>query len=234
MKSTDQQLRDRGMAAAAEIERLSHKPAAELLELLAAREAHIRSAAAINLQKDADWASEKLLLQLSVETCLYTRIAICESLEQGSVTAARNMIRYLGCIGSNQHQVLPQKVSAKKCFPLPRDIVARTLGRMDESVFPVLLSGLAGEYGGSIYELLDAIGYMVYHNPVLGTEINCEQLIKRSSHAVSEERLALWKLIICLSVFPCDRAREFLHRYAADSSILGLEARRSLQMINRK
>ena len=42
------------------------------------------------------------------------------------------MVEYLGQIGNNQHKVLPTNGFNKKSYPLPRDIIARTLAHMKD------------------------------------------------------------------------------------------------------
>jgi len=232
MKSTEQQLRSRGMATDTDIRALSERSVVDLLHLLDTGEAHIRSAAAINLRQYVDLICDKLLLQLSREKCLYTRIAIGESLQEGSLVTARKMAVYLGRIGNNQHRCLPDKVSAKKTFPLPRDIVARYMGRMDPAVFPFVLDVLGGEEITKIYEALDAAGDMVFRNPELGNEENCEFLISLVGRHEADVMI-LWKVILCLSVFPCRRARDFLKSYLDDSTVIGMEAKRSLTWIGK-
>ena len=104
---------------------------------------------------------DELLKQLCVEKCLYTKISICESLEKSDndcITTARKMTAYLGKIGNNQHKILPEKVSKKKSFPLPRDIIARSLGKMDITIYPVLLELIHSRDVCKISEVLDAIG----------------------------------------------------------------------------
>lgn len=66
-----------------------------------------------------DTVTDALLTRLAVEKCLYTRLAICETLEKGDAGTARKMVPYLGKIVNNQHRCLPEKVSA---FPLNESI----------------------------------------------------------------------------------------------------------------
>lgn len=230
MKSTDTELKNRGMASENDIFIMSNLTQPELILKLHDKEPHIRSAAAINLHSVVDEAADELLLQLSREKCLYTRIAICECLEKGNIDTAKKMTEYLGRIGENQHKVLPDKVSAKKSFPLPRDIIARSLGRMDVSIFPVLIEVLKSGETKRVREVLDAIGYMVFYNSVLATEENCEKVISLSCKYKSD-KVIRWKMMLCLSAFPCETGNELLKKFEGEENILGLEARRSLKII---
>ena len=65
-------------------------------------------------KKDVEQAADELLQQLEKEKCLYTRIAICETLEAGDQRTAEKMALYLGRIGTNQYKTVPETVSAKK------------------------------------------------------------------------------------------------------------------------
>ncbi len=230
LKSINKSLRNRGMAAENEIAAFSNLSLADLIRMLNHSDAFLRSAAAMNLHSFVEQAADDLLLQLSKEKHLYTRIAICECLEKGGINTARKMINYLGCIGNNQHKVLPDKVSAKKSFPLPRDIIARSLGRMDASTFPALMEILKCNQMERIYEDLDAIGYMVFYKPMLATKENCEQIVSLLVRYEGNQFL-LWKILICLSAFPCEESKIILTMFAEEQSILGLEAQRSLNII---
>lgn len=228
MKSTNDELRKRGMPTETEIISLSKLVLSELVTRLQDADSSIRSAAAVNMRSFTDEAADELLLQLSNEKCLYTRLAICDTLESGSLETARKMTEYLGKIGNNQHKVVPDKVSAKKSFPLPRDIIARSLGKMDVSVFPVLIEVIDNNKIEQVSEVLDAIGYMVFYHSDLATEKNCEKIISLAAKYASNS-VVLWKIILCLSAFPCKESKEMLLRYINHESTLGFEARRSLK-----
>ena len=131
MKSTEEQLRKRGKASSDDIEELSSLEVKKRILLLSHETAWIRSAAAISLKKDVEQAADELLQQLEKEKCLYTRIAICETLEAGDQRTAEKMALYLGRIGTNQYKTVPETVSAKKSYPLPRDIIARCMGKVN-------------------------------------------------------------------------------------------------------
>lgn len=221
------------MATEEDILALSNMPINELIELLHGKEPCKRSAAAIKLLPVVDQVAEELLLQLSIEKCLYTKIAICESLEKGNLETSRKMIKYLGIIGNNQHKVPPNKISAKKSFPLPRDIIARSLGKMEISIFSSLMEIIRSNNIVHISEGLDAIGYMVFYNPVLATSENCKDILSLA-HKYGGVPLVLWKVILCLSAFPCKESKEFLFGFAEENSVLGMEAERSLNIIENK
>ncbi len=177
MKSTSLDLRRRGRASEHDVTSLSGVPIDELIRILHGKDAPMRSAAATVLSTYTDSAADELLTQLVAERCLYTRIAICESLQKGTIETAVTMTRYLGEIGNNQHKKLPDRVSAKKSYPLPRDIVARTLARMDTDIFPALIAVLKTKDVKKIREVLDALGFMVFYHPNLATQHNLDEVL---------------------------------------------------------
>lgn len=229
MKSTIKQLKDRGKAAPEDITALSGLPLEGLLSKLHSSDPEVRSAAAENLAPFVEQAADELLKQLTVEKCLYTRLAICGCLERGGPEVAEKMAAYLGKIGSNQHRALPQKVSAKKSFPLPRDIIARSMGKMDSAVFPVLLQVLEQGSFLQICEVLDAIGYMAFYQTALATEKNGEKVIARALKW-KEQEMVRWKLALCLSAFPGRETEQFLLKLTKERSLIGQEAERSLRI----
>ena len=231
LTSSPADLQKRGFASADVISSLENLPASQLITLLHAEEAVIRTAAAHNLFPLDDWVTTHLLEQLSVEKCLYTKIAIGQALEKGSLHTARKMTPYLGKIGGNQHRTLPERISAKQSFPLPRDIIARSLGKMDSSIFPALLDVLYGKEEMKINEVLDAIGFMSFYHPEIATEGNAQAIYKVMGD-FRDNVLIVWKSIICLSAFPQQQSVMILHGFASHNNLLGEEAKRSLRLIS--
>lgn len=109
---------------------------------------------------------EALLLQLDRETALYTRMQICDTLASGDSTTARHLFKYLGKVGANQYNSLPSRISEKTSYPLPRDIVARTLGCMDKSILQPMMKELNKATVSEARELIDAVGYMCSKNDI--------------------------------------------------------------------
>lgn len=224
-------MQKRGFASGEEEALLAGKTQEELLELLHADKAVLRTAAA-NLLVTAgnSKVTGELLEQLSVEQCLYTRIGICESLEKGDSDTARQMMDYIGKIGSNQYKQLPEKVSKKKSYPLPRDIIARALGKMQMEVFPVLMEALKCGGTEKVSEVLDAIGFMVFYNRPLANDENVRPVFE-IMEKYKENNLVLWKGILCLSAFPLPKTKKILEGLVSRDNLLGEEAKRSLRLI---
>ena len=233
LKSTPDDLKNRGFADAHDIANLAGTVQTELYNLLVSETASVRSAAAYNIFPVEAVAVQKLLEQLVLEKCLYTKIAICEALSKGNIDTAKEMIQYIGKIGNNQHNKLAKTVSKKKSFPLPRDIVARTLSKMHVSIFPLLLEKLENCIAKEISELLDAIGFIAFYNNQLAIESTADKIIDcLCKH--KDDDLIVWKVVLCLSAFSMDKSVKLLEEFSVQDGIIGEEARRSLLLIKQR
>lgn len=228
MKSSNEDLHKRGYVTKKDIELFPVTSQEQLLNMLHSNDAVTRTLAACHLVAKDERAASELLKQLLVEQCLYTKIAICDSLEKGDCTTAKLMVQYLGKIGNNQHHTLPDKVSKKKSFPLPRDIIARSLGRMSVEIFPVLQEVVKGSEVHKILEVLDAIGLMVYYNQELATSEYVNLILSLLEYDINQ-LMILWKAILCLSVFPLPESKKVLLHYVDRTDVIGMEAQRSLR-----
>ena len=232
MKSTRSQLKNRGMASPEEIAACASLPWEQLVEELRSPDPCRRTAARC-MDPKSKAAAVLLLEQLAQEKCLYTRLAICETLEKGTEETAEKMLPWLGRIGKNQYKALPDKVSAKKSFPLPRDLIARSLARMDMAVFPLLLQLFKTGSEQQISEALDAAGFMAFYHPALAVGENAERIL-HLLHSHSGSEIIVWKVLLCLSAFPVPEAVRVLEGYAVRDDIFGKEAQRSLHLVERK
>ena len=233
MKSSDENLRKRGLATEDEISKLAGLPQTQLMKQLHSSDAVTRTAAACHLLARDRACALELLRQLANEKCLYTKIAICKTLERGGLDTAIQMAEFLGKIGNNQHKVLPDKVSKKKSFPLPRDIIARSLGKMNITVFPALMAILDSNDMVKIREGLDAIGFMVFYHQELATFENVLPVISLLKD-YSDDPIIVWKAILCLSAFPLAESREALLMYSSNADFISLEAQRSLRLLENR
>ncbi|EGO65983.1 hypothetical protein [Acetonema longum] len=231
LKSTGQDLQRRGFASEGDVAKLKPFPVSQLVALLHSDDPVTRTAAARCLSAVDAVVVAHLLEQLAMEKCLYTKIAICETLEKGDLSTARKMILYLGKIGRNQHYALPDRISAKKSYPLPRDIIARSLGKMNGSIFPALLDVLHGGDAERISEVLDSIGFMVFYHPEMATETHAQEIYRVFS-VYEHSQLIVWKALLCLSAFPLPQSLSILQGFSAYNNVLGEEAKRSLHLIS--
>lgn len=235
IKSSEQNLQKRGYVSKEQAKEFEGASVGILLTMLHEKDPCKRTIAAKNLIKLSDEVVDELLKQLAIERCLYTKIAICETLEQGDLSTADKMITYLGVIGKNQYKELPDKVSAKKSYPLPRDIIARSLGKMNRSIFPALYRVLMTQDTIKIREVLDAIGFMVFYHKELASEEN-QNIIYSTMHQYRHDDIIVWKCILCLSAFPSKETKIILEEYSKQKNktpadhIFAKEAKRSLQL----
>lgn len=237
MKSSEKELRKRGFPDKDDIAYAKKLTTEELYQQFNAGAAE-RSAAVIALRErlsiDDELYITFLLSRLTIEKFLYTKIEICNSLESGTETVAHMMCTYLGRIGNNQYQTVPDVISKKKSFPLPRDIIARSLGRMNIKVFPVLLDYAQKAEKGQLSELLDAIGYMAFYNPDLSTIANFNSILHLYNKYKNDE-LIIWKLALCCSGFAMQESVDLLNNMmivSVNSTIIA-EAQRSLRLMKK-
>ncbi len=235
MKSSDDDLKKRGKITSDLSANNSHLTVDDLYSMLDSKVAVDRSIAILLLDdKIANNNIElvKILLKtLQKEKCLYTKLYICDILMQGNKDVALEMIKYLGIIGSNQYHILPDKVSMKKSYPLPRDIIARCLGKMNVDILPVLFEVLESNNEKQIAEVIDAIGFMLFYNHNDASLNYFNQIIEIINN-YSDNHIIIYKCLICLSSFKTNQCQTYLQQYIdrGGVQILVAEAKRSRQL----
>lgn len=236
MKSNEEDLRKRGMAGERDIKLLENLSTEDLFEKINSPIAAERSAATILLRSRCEIDNKDYILllleRLEKEKSLYTKIELCNTLEKGNITTALVMCNYLGKIGNNQYLTIADTVSKKKSFPLQRDIIARTLSRMDKIVFPVLLEQLDTLDKAKVAELLDAIGYMAFYNPDLANPENFRYIL-HTYEKYEEDILIIWKIALCCSGFSIKESIELLNniQFTYTHPTVKAESERSLKLI---
>lgn len=236
MKSSNESLRKRGLPNEADIFKAKQLTPELLYKKLSSVLPAERSAAAIALREkivNNKECTSHLILTLQFEKSLYSKIEICKTLEAGDSTTAFLMCDYLGKIGNNQHSTVPDQVSKKKSYPLPRDIIARSLGKMDKSIFPVLLERAENVSKSQLSELLDAIGFIAFYNQDLAIVSNFIPIIRMYEKYKSNEMI-IWKTAICCSSFPIRQSIDLLNNIAesATNETILAEVKRSLKLLN--
>lgn len=128
--------------------------------------------------------------------------------------------------------LLSDKVSKKISYPLPRDIIARSLAKMDRSILPVLIEVLRSENETKISEVIDAIGFLVFYHQELATieTLNC---LIDVMNIYSNNDVVIWKCVLCLSAFPVQKSIDILNCITdkGDNNLIIDEALRSLNLI---
>ncbi len=238
MKSNTEELRSRGYIDDFDISEYRTKGKEELIELLQDKEAYVRSAAVkmLSLKFDMNDAelSHMILDKIIQEKKLYVRIEMAAALEKGGELTAKEMIKFIGKIGNNQHKVLPERPSKKKNFPLARDFMVRSLGRMNTCVMPVMMEVLESEDKEKISEIFDSIGYLAFYNLQVAKSEYADIILK-TLEKYKDEKVIYWKGIQCLSGFPWIKIVEFLKTVIEEKKeqLFVEEAKRSLRLMKR-
>ncbi|MBN2479295.1 MAG: hypothetical protein JXA94_03625 [Parachlamydiales bacterium] len=222
----------RGFTQKNEIEKFQNLSAFEILNLLKSSDSQKRTIAAKLLLSKSDLSCiNPLLNALSQEKSLYTKIAICEALANFKEKAVHFCIPYLGKIGSNQYKTLPQKPFLKNNYPLPRDIIARTIGKMGALSIPILIKKLDVDNIEQLSEGIDAIGYISYYEK----DFFAKNYILNLFEKYKSNLLISWKLIRAMQSFFDVKVIELLNEIYKNSNIDQhiWEAKRSLKQIQR-
>ncbi|MCM1988311.1 hypothetical protein [Oceanirhabdus seepicola] len=231
IKSNLTQLRNRGYIEDKDLLIYKKYTKKELIELLKSKVSIERTIAAKLLGNYKDEETMTSLIEsLIIEKKLYTKIAITESISLFGEKASESLIRYLGRIGSNQHKVLPDKPFNKNNYPLPRDIIARTICKIGVPALKELKKCLYnGEYR-QITEAIDAIGFISYYN----NNHECFSVIIELFIKYKNDDLMIWKLLRALQAFPNEKSIEILIQYSNSKvNQFQWEAKRSLKQIQR-
>ena len=219
MKTDTETLRKRGFLTNTEAEPYFLYSKEELLELLKDKTAVNRTAALFILRSfvDINELDEILLRMLVKEKALYTKLEICDILTTGNELTIKRMIPYM--------------VSKKKSYPLPRDIIARTMAKMNPDYFSTILEIINYPEDKVVAEAIDAIGWMVFYHQELATAKNYQTVIQLFERYHDNE-LMKWKLIICLSAF--NQSEAFLKQLDFQNPVVQAEIERSLSLINKR
>lgn len=231
-KSSKLQLKRRGYIRESDSFAYKNLEIPELMELLNSKNPYERTIAVrliSNLMRDDDQKVALLSTKLSSENKLYTKIELCDALAKMGICAVKTMSEYLGRIGNNQYTKLPEEEFKKKSYPLPRDIISRTLAHMGKEVLPYLFEVLETGDNLAIREVIDAIGFICFYENVdypLGHLITC-------FNTNSYDKLIRWKLVRALGSFNNVVAIDLLTKIQDSDSEerIRKEAERSLQII---
>lgn len=229
MKSNEEQLKSRGHVDENELKSYMDLSKEELLGFLHSKDATKRTIAARIIKKYKDTSILKQLISSLVEEKkLYTKIALSESVGDYGEEASCLLIKYLGKVGNNQYKGLPDKPFDKSNYPLPRDIISRTICKVGIPALKYLRECL---YKGSyeqILEAIDAIGFISFYK----YDNSCLSDIIVLMDRYKDDNLMIWKLIRALQSFRNIEVIEMLMKYI-DSDIKQhqWEARRSIEQI---
>jgi len=235
MKSSEEQLKNRGYITIEEVNNYAYLTNNELLELLKSKEAYKRTIA-VNLLSNRyllDNEMVKLFCDMLLhEKKLYTKLELCNALRKASADSVDIMVNYLGIIGNNHYKELPDKEFNKKSYPLPRDIIARTISHMSADVLPQLIKILKSNNIIAIREVIDAIGFICFYNPNSFSENVVYDLII-CFNQYFEEDIIRWKIVRAFESYNCKSVMDLLTDIKKNDTkeIIRKEAERSLKII---
>ncbi|MFA8450112.1 MAG: hypothetical protein ACEPOW_05415 [Bacteroidales bacterium] len=232
MKSSPAQLQQRGYIPNDYHNSYQQLNQNEILDLLQSDIAVNRTLAArlLKYSPPSKVKVEVIIKALTTEKKLYSKIEICETLTIYDAFALPYLLPYLGKIGKNQHNEVPEKDFGKKNYPLPRDIVARIISKMKPSVLPVLFDFIQTAEPCALSEAIDAIGFISFYNrPSDGFEV-----LEMVFHKHINNSLLRWKIYRACSAF--EQSVAFLQKYQGieQSHRLLKEVQRSLMLAQSK
>lgn len=205
MKSQMSQLRNRGFLTKEDLVCFRQLSTKSLIQQLESADAVERTGAIrlLAMTSKTDISLHRIFVQrLTQETKLYTKLELCEALQSGGVESARLLIPLLGQIGRNQHKLPAPERFKKSSYPLPRDIVARVLARMDACVLPLLVLVARDGVREQIVEAIDAMGFMCFYSAVPPTEkLAALQQLLDSYRANRSDELLRWKIVRAFESF---------------------------------
>lgn len=237
MKSSVSQLRGRGFLRDEDLDASRHLPAAELTRQLDSADAVERSAAVRLLSRAArpDTSLDQLFVeQLTRETKLYTKLELCEALQAGGQETAQLLIPLLGAIGRNQHEQPSTEAFKKTSYPLPRDIVARILARVDPVVLPPLIAAVVDGSRTQVVEATDAVGFLCFYSVVTTPDrLAALNALTEKLRANPDDELMQWKIVRALESFNHPDTTFILNQIVAENTKLAIvqEAQRSLALV---
>ena len=240
MKSSIQELKNRGYVEDEDVEEYYNNLISknstrsckhELISLLNNEQPYRRTIGAKLLKNYPHQEITQLLCEvLKKEKKLYTKIALTETLASFGNISLPFLIPLLGKIGINQYRTVPEKKFKKKNYPLPRDIIARTIIKIGETSLPFLeVITLNGERKQAL-EAIDAIGFISYYS----SNIKSLPILWQVLEKYPKDDLLMWKVVRAFESFPNVEVISFLRNILKQNVLDGIknEAQRSLTQIN--
>lgn len=233
MKSSPSELKNRGYLTASEYEILHDSTLLNIRTCLTDKQAFIRTAAVRKIAKDKTYDYiDDLCLLLQSEKKLYTKIEICNCLIELKEKSLTKLLPLIGKIGKNQHTKICSIDLKKQSYPLPRDIVARTIIRMGPEVFAYLEPLLHNQNESVLSEVIDIIGHITLQYSNYYFEAKLLTLYKARPSILIQ-----WKLIRSFQAFNSSTVIELLQSIRNDKdldNILHKEADRSYNRIKKR
>ena len=235
MKSTNEQLKNRGFAFEEDIEIYKNYREDELLKLSQNKDAFKRTISVKLLSKNPKEEYIPLFCEmLENEKKLYTKLELQKILAEYGEKSIPYLIPLLGAIGNNQHKKIGIVDINKKSYPCPRDVVGMVLIRIGPKTFPELKRIILENRNlEQIHEAIDVIGHITWNYE----NYEMEEILIEYYNANRGNEFIEWKLIRAFQSFNSIEIKTILNNVikANKNEILVIEARRSINRIeNRK
>lgn len=248
MKSNISELRGRGYIGESDWISYRHFPEASLRKLLDSKIAVERTVAVRLLYEKSGLTRENVLLfcqRLAQEKSLYCRLEISRCLERAHPEAAKLLLPWLGRIENRQYQSLPESVSKKMSYLLPRDPVARILGKAQLPILPVLMRFFIEKMEGkweegekeALREVIDAVGFLCFYHSFSEKERIFQDLERSFLREGERDEVIRWKLVQAFSAFPLRQALVRLKEVCytcAEPVLIRREAERGLLILRQR
>ena len=231
LKSSYSQLRERGFLSGDEFLKISSSNSFDPGKYIKSYFPHERTAGYryIKMFPDVNFL-EALCIILENEKPLYSKIELCECIEQFGVSAIEYLDPLIGTIGKNQHKTISSCDLKKKSFPLPRDIVARIIIRLGSEVLYYYKNNLDKYNTRQLSEIIDIIGHITSTSKNEIMESDLLHLFETTS-----DKLITWKLIKSFQSFTSQKIIEILLCECKNSDgVISSEAERSLKRIHER
>lgn len=181
-------------------------------------------------ETDAENVIEYLIKALIIEKKLYPKIEISNTLISYEESSVKPLIKILGEIGTNQHEIVPEKEFKKDNYPLPRDIASRILAHIGKIALSELLNDLEGLDIKRQSEAIDAIGFICFYDHCP----NAYELLKKCYLQDSVNDLIKWKIIRAFSGFSESESFLKIEKRDLKNERLKKEVERSISLIKRR
>jgi hypothetical protein len=234
VKSTNEQLKNRGFAFDEDIELYKCYEENELLKLLQNKEAFKRTISIKLLSKNL---KEKYLPVFSemmkTEKKLYTKLELQKVLVKYGEKSIPYLIPLLGTIGNNQHKKIEIVDINKKSYPCPRDIIGMILIRIGPEVFPEFKRILFENKNMKlIHEAIDVIGHITWNFK----NYEMEDILIKYYWKNKENEFLEWKLVRAFQSFNSKEVKTLLEIIIKEhkNKIIRTEAERSINRIENR
>ena len=234
MKSTDEQLKNRGFAFNDDILLYKNYNENELLKLLQDKNAYKRT---ISIKLLSENPKEKYITlfcdMLKSNEKLYTKLELQNSLKNYGEKSIPYLIPLLGTIGNNQHKKVEIIDLNKKSYPCPRDIVAMILIRIGTKVFPELCKLLTEDKNiNQIHEAIDIIGHITWNYK----DYSMEKILLEYYNKHKDNEFIRWKITRAFQSFNSNKIKNILENLVKTETnkIIIEEAKRSINRIENR